>query len=166
MVIAIILLLLAIALPNFWRAQMAARQAAAQVTLREIQTAEATYAATYGQGYSTSLAKLGPPASGTPASSDAAGLLGTVLANGQDGAYRFTYIPGSLINGKIQTYTLKAEPSQPCVSGYAYYGFNSNGETTAGTLVSSLQPDTPAEVVARVLGGSGGSNLLNCGMGP
>jgi type II secretory pathway pseudopilin PulG len=164
-VIAIILILLAIELPNLWRTQMAARQAAAQVSLREIQTAEVTYASTYGHGYSTSLAKLGPPPPNTPGSAQAAGMLDSLLAKGRKGAYQFIYIPGPLIDGKVRAYTLKAVPSQPCVSASAFYSLDANGATTAGTFVSSLQPETPAEVVARVLGGNAEANLLNCGVG-
>ncbi len=165
-VVAIILVLMAIELPNLWRARMAASQAAAEVSLKEIQAAEATYAATYGQGFSTSLAQLGPPPPHAPASSEAAGLLNSLLAKGQQGAYDFVYIPGQMVQGKAQTYTVKAVPSQPCVSAYAYYNLNSNGVTTQGTLVSSLQPETPADILARILGGSSDSQLFNCGMSP
>ncbi len=145
---------------------MVASQAAAEVTLRDIQVAEATYASTYGYGYSTSLAELGPPPPHTLASSAAAGLLDSSLASGRNGAYRFIYLPGPEVNGKVLTYTIKAVPSQPCVSGTAYYSLNANGETTAQNLLSSLQPETPAQVLAYVLGGGSGAQMLNCGVGP
>src|SRR5271154_460062 len=58
-VVAIILIIAAIAIPNLLRARIAANEASAVGSTRSIVTAEVTYSSTWGTGYSTNLAKLG-----------------------------------------------------------------------------------------------------------
>ena|ERR1700704_292456 len=60
-VVAIILIIAAIAVPNLLRSRMAANQAAAVATLRNINNSQATYISTFGQvGYADTFIKLGP----------------------------------------------------------------------------------------------------------
>lgn len=60
-VVAIILIIAAIAIPNLLRSRMAANQAAAVATLRNTNNAQATYISTYSSvGYSDTFVKLGP----------------------------------------------------------------------------------------------------------
>jgi type IV pilus assembly protein PilA len=76
-VVAIILILAAIAIPNYLDSKMRSNEASAVGSLRQIGTAQNTYILTYPEvGYSTTLGNLGP---GNPASSSAAGLLDDVL---------------------------------------------------------------------------------------
>jgi prepilin-type N-terminal cleavage/methylation domain-containing protein len=66
-VVAIILIIAAIAIPNLLRSRIAANQASAVGSLRTINTAEATFASTFNVGYSGTLAALGPvTGGGTP----------------------------------------------------------------------------------------------------
>src|SRR5579859_756222 len=59
-VVAIILVIAAIAVPSLLKSRIAANDAAAAATVRSINTAEASYVVTFpGQGY-TGLAQLGP----------------------------------------------------------------------------------------------------------
>jgi prepilin-type N-terminal cleavage/methylation domain-containing protein len=89
-VVAIILVIAAIAIPNMLRARISANEASAVASLRTISTAETTYASTYPTvGYTCSLTELGPPASGSAYSSSAAGILDSVLASGQKAGYQF-----------------------------------------------------------------------------
>jgi type IV pilus assembly protein PilA len=63
-VVAIILIIAAIAVPNLLRSRMAANQGAAVATLRNINNSQATYISQYGSiGYADTFVKLGP---GTP----------------------------------------------------------------------------------------------------
>src|SRR3954463_6172591 len=64
-VVAIILIIAAIAIPNLLRSRMMANQSAAVSTLRNINNSQAAYLASYsaGVGYANTMAKLGP---GTP----------------------------------------------------------------------------------------------------
>jgi len=60
-VVAIILIIAAIAIPNLLRARIAANEASAVSSLRTINTAEVTYSTTYPTvGYAATLAILGP----------------------------------------------------------------------------------------------------------
>jgi len=89
-VVAIILTLAAIAIPNFLRSRIAANESAAVANLRRISTAEIAYSSTYPNiGYTCSLTDLGPPASGNPMTSTAAGVLDAVLASGGKQGYSF-----------------------------------------------------------------------------
>src|SRR5437868_6263434 len=66
-VVAIILIIAAIAIPNLLRARIAANESSAAASVRTIATAELTYETSY-QAYAPSLAALGPPAAtGCPA---------------------------------------------------------------------------------------------------
>ncbi len=77
-VVAIILIIAAIAIPNLLRSRIAANEASAVGSLRTINTAEVTYASTFPDaGFAQTLTALGP-ATGTPTSA-AAGLLDSVL---------------------------------------------------------------------------------------
>src|SRR5689334_11972911 len=64
-VVAIILLIAAIAIPNLLRSRMAANESAAVATLRNIHNAQAAYSIQFGAsvGFANTLQKLGP---GTP----------------------------------------------------------------------------------------------------
>ena len=60
-VVAIILIIAAIAIPNLLRAKIAANQSAAVGTLRTISSAEETFSSTYSDGFTTDLFQLGGP---------------------------------------------------------------------------------------------------------
>src|SRR5690242_19383364 len=87
-VVAIILIIITIALPKLSRARMFSQEAAAIAAMRTIHTAEAQYYSTYGR-YATSLAELGPPASGN-ANASAADMIGNDLAQGEKSGYKFS----------------------------------------------------------------------------
>ena len=64
-VVAIILIIAAIAIPNLLRARISANDSAAAATIRTINTAEVTYSTTYvASGYANTFTKLGPDAAG------------------------------------------------------------------------------------------------------
>ena len=92
-VVAIILIIAAIAIPNLMRAKIAANQSAAVGSLRTISSAEATFSSTYNDGYTLTLAALGGAPGVAPVCMVNAELIDEVL--GQDPAtksgYTFTY---------------------------------------------------------------------------
>src|ERR1700687_5557909 len=100
-VVAIILIIAAIAIPNLLRSRIAANQASAVGSLRTLNTAEITYASTFNVGYSTALGGVAPHAVGTNPTSTAAGLVDSVLAGGSKSGYSFTYTPGAPVGGRI-----------------------------------------------------------------
>lgn len=66
-VVAIILVIAGIAIPNLMRSRQKANEAAAVSTLRTLHTSQASYNATYGElaGFAPSLLSLGPNPGGT-----------------------------------------------------------------------------------------------------
>jgi type IV pilus assembly protein PilA len=88
-VVAIILIIAAIAIPNLLRARMAANEASAVASIRTINTGMVTYNSTYPTvGFATSLAVLGGTAPCTPSSTTAC-LVDSVLASGTKSGYNF-----------------------------------------------------------------------------
>src|SRR6202167_6472485 len=77
-VMAIILIIAAIAIPNLLRARMAANEASAVGSIRTINTSAVTYNSTYGM-YPVGLVKLADVTAGTHPSSTSADLLDPVL---------------------------------------------------------------------------------------
>jgi type IV pilus assembly protein PilA len=105
-VVAIILIIAAIAIPNLLRSKMAANEASAVASLRTLNTSIVSYSTTYSTD-PPNLASLGPAA--TP-SSTAADLVDNLL--GVDPAvksgYTITYTAGGTT--PIVSYTLVASP--------------------------------------------------------
>jgi prepilin-type N-terminal cleavage/methylation domain-containing protein len=96
-VIAIILIILAVAMPRLSKSRMYAQEMAALQAIKAIHQAETIYYSTYGK-YGESLAALGPPTSGAggPAAAD---LIQEDLASGEKQGYKFvlTATPGGYI---------------------------------------------------------------------
>ena len=117
-VVAIILIIAAIAIPNLLRSRIAANEASAVGSLRTLNTAEVTYNSTYpSTGFATTLAQLGPPASSsTSASSSAAGLIDSNLAGGTKSGYSF-----APMNASSTAYQFKADPLTPGTTGQRYF---------------------------------------------
>jgi prepilin-type N-terminal cleavage/methylation domain-containing protein len=121
-VVAIILIIAAIAIPSLIRSRIAANQASAIQSLRVLGTSEVTYSAIYGNGYSSTLAALGPPPDGAIASASAAGLIDEVLTGGYKSGYNFSYTPTLLdATGRYDGYTFLGTPQQVGVTGVDYY---------------------------------------------
>ena len=121
-VVAIILVIAAIAIPNLMRSRIAANQASAIESCRMINTAEVAYYTSYGIGFSSSLIQLAPPAPGVLTTSSAAGYLDSVLAGGVKSGYLYAYTPTALDPaGHYQHYSVNTNPSQPGISGTLYY---------------------------------------------
>ena len=88
-VVAIILIIAAIAIPNLLRSKMAANEASAVSSLRTYNTAIVSYQTTYSTDPSTNLSELGPA---TAPSSTAADLVDNLLgvASPTKSGYIFT----------------------------------------------------------------------------
>ena len=128
-VITVILILAALAIPHFMRARAAANTAAAEATVRTIQAAEILYSVTYDTGFSPSLKSLGGLPGGST-NSGSAGLIDELLASGEKAGYTYTYIPGPAKDGKISDFEIVAIPVQPCISGlHAFVVSASRGNT-------------------------------------
>ncbi len=111
-VVAIILIIAAIAIPNLLRSRMAANEASAVGSMRTINTAEVTYNSTYNTGFSPDLGSLGGAAPCTPLVTQAClidQVLATATAAGTTkSGYYFEYTAGA---GTVPaTYTLGGRP--------------------------------------------------------
>ena len=88
-VIAIILIILSIALPQMSKSRMHAQEMAAIKTLNTINTTEIQYQSQFGK-FATAIAQLGPPPSGGGEGPEAAGLISGNLASGTSSGYNYT----------------------------------------------------------------------------
>jgi len=90
-VVAIILIIAAIAIPNLLRARMAANESSAVSSIRTINTGEITYMSAYPTvGYATALSNLGGTSNPCTASATSACLIDSVLSQGVKSGYSFT----------------------------------------------------------------------------
>jgi type IV pilus assembly protein PilA len=124
-VVAIILVIAAIAIPNYLRARMSANEAAAASYVRTITTASVVYNSTYDNGFPPTLAALGPPAGGgNTATCDTANLIDEVVAAGVKGGYSYAL-------------TGVGAPVNPAGSGCSNPGYNNYLVTAVPTSVGS-----------------------------
>jgi type IV pilus assembly protein PilA len=117
-VVAIILTIAAIAIPNLLRSRMSAQEAAAATTMRNIGNSQAAFIASYGAvGYATSLQQLGP---GAPCDQTHAclvdELVGCASAPCIKGGYEYY-----LISATPADYTATATPRSWAISGSQNY---------------------------------------------
>jgi type IV pilus assembly protein PilA len=118
-VVAIILVIAAIAIPNLLRSRLAANEASAAATLRTLNTSELLYSTSYGS-FSPTLVAMGPPAGGCPITyipvATAACLIDPVLAKDpvQKNGYTVTYTPAGT---PPSTYTITALPNAVGLTG-------------------------------------------------
>src|SRR2546426_5788976 len=89
-VVAIILIIAAIAIPNLLRSKMAANEASAVGSIRTLNTSQVTYSSTYGTGYALALTNLGGLVSPCTATAAQACLIDPVLSTGIKSGYTFT----------------------------------------------------------------------------
>src|ERR1700730_19132990 len=106
-VVAVIMVIAGIAIPNFIRSKMRANEAVAVANIRTISTASVVYNTTYGVGFAPSLVALG----GNPATPSAAqaGLIDSVLSTGVKSGFNFTYTVLAVdVNGNRQADSVNA----------------------------------------------------------
>ena len=112
-VVAIILIIAAIAIPNLLRSKIAANESSAVGSVRTIGTAEVTYSSSWGTGYALALANLGGAAPCTQATAAAACLIDPLLSTAPftKSGYLFnaggTLLVGAVYNG----FEVNATPS-------------------------------------------------------
>ncbi|HYA26329.1 MAG TPA: prepilin-type N-terminal cleavage/methylation domain-containing protein [Terriglobales bacterium] len=134
-VVAIILIIAAIAIPNLLRARIAANESSAVQSIRTMNTAEVTYQSTYPNiGFSSTIPVLGPSAASgctTPTSTNAC-LLDWVLSQATAAAtpksgYYFTVGATSSGGGIVVDYTFNGMPAAAGQSGVRGFCSNSDG---------------------------------------
>jgi len=119
-VVAIILIIAAIAIPNLLRSKIAANESSAVGSTRTIGTAEVTYSSSWGVGYSPTLQALGGTAVPCVASSTSACLIDQLLsaATPIKSGYQFN-AAGTLpdVNGINNGFEVNAWPTNVQTTG-------------------------------------------------
>jgi len=142
-VVAIILIIAAIAIPNLLRARISANEASAVASCRTMNTASITYNSSYGT-YPATLSALGPSNGATPTSSSA-DLLDQVLAPtggvnaSTKSGYTFTYASATPFN----TYTLNADPQVSNQTGVRHFFSDQSGVVRVNLTVAAAVTDSP-----------------------
>jgi type IV pilus assembly protein PilA len=124
-VLAIILTICAIAIPNLQSARIAANQASAVSSLRTINGSAITYSLTYpDSGFPASLAAMGGAQPCTASDANAC-LLDEVLASGTKGGYTFVWTSDG--NAPSVGYTITATPVTAGGSGKIMFCSDQSG---------------------------------------
>ena len=161
-VVAIILIIAAIAIPNLLRARIAANEAAAVGTLRTMNTASVSYSSTWQNGFPPDLLSLGGVV-GT-ATCTAANQLDNVLAvanpatkSGYTFNYNGTtaYTPTACGSPGWQTYAISAAPITPGTTGQRGFCTDESGvihyDSTGVGAASTAATDVACEAVPTVI---------------
>jgi type IV pilus assembly protein PilA len=144
-VVAIILIIAAIAIPNLLRARIAANEASAVASLRTLNTAQISYNSSYPTvGFATSISALAGTTC-TPPTSAGACLIDTQLASGTKSGYSFALSGTS--GTPNSTYTFIASALTPNQTGVRYFcsfadavvRFSATSLTTCTSGVAPLQ---------------------------
>jgi type IV pilus assembly protein PilA len=125
-VVAIILIIMAIAVPNFLRSRLQANESAAVGALRTLNTAQISYNSSYPTvGFATTLTNLGDGGTATncggttaPTSTSAC-LIDSALETGTKSGYSFAL--SGATGTPTATYQLISSPIQPGTTGNRYF---------------------------------------------
>ena len=138
--VAILLVIAAIAIPNLLHSKLSANEASAMGSLRMLNTSCGTYARIYG-GYPKSLSSLGP---GNPANSASADLIDETLASGGKSGYVFTYTAGAAdVKGNVLSYSISASPATPGGAGGRAFFTDQSGVIRANRAGLANASSTP-----------------------
>lgn len=143
-VVAIILIIAAIAIPDLLKSRQAAQQASAVGSLRTINTSEVTYASTYGTGFSLNMDQLDHQ-NVTPSTVNAAGLIDNALAAGIKSGYSFSYSSTCTTVGTTQQcnyYSITANPLGGVGNGNFYFT-DSSGVIRQNNSQTATSTDNP-----------------------
>ncbi len=136
-VIAIILIILSVALPQMSKSRMHAQEMAAIEELSTINKAEIQYYSQFNN-YATTLSQLGPPASsGAPDGPQSANLIPGSLASGVSGGYNFTVTPSP------QGYGISAVPKAFGSTGRRTFFTDQSGVTRQNWGQDPATPNSP-----------------------
>ncbi len=144
-VVAIILIIAAIAIPNLLRARISANEASAVSSLRTMNTACISYDTSYGQ-FPPLQADMGPLSGGaTTPSSTQADLLDSVLAvtaatTGKSG-YTLTYL--AVGSAPVSGYTINADPVTQNGTGVRHFFTDQSAVIRANPSATASVSDSP-----------------------
>jgi type IV pilus assembly protein PilA len=142
-VVTIILIIAAIAIPNLMKAKIQGNETAAVGALKTLTESSTMYSNTYG-GFPHAISDLGPGGSGTASTSTSADLIDSGLASGVKSGYKFTFAVVAMDPaGNVQSYTITAVPVTPGTTGQRSFFTDTSGTIHAspsGVADSSSPP--------------------------
>ena len=142
-VVTIILIIAAIAIPNLMRSKIAANEATAVEALRTLNSTALMYSTTYG-GFPHAISDMGPAGGSPNPSSSAADLIDSVLATGIKSGYKFTF---SVVTtdpaGNVLSYAIAASPVIPGTTGQRSFFTDQSGTIRASANGSADASSTP-----------------------
>jgi type IV pilus assembly protein PilA len=140
-VVAIILIIAAIAIPNLLRSRIAANEASAVGSIRTINTSEVTYASTYPNVGFATLDALG----GAGGSATGAGLLDSVLASAVKSGYVFAVVTGGASGtGPATIYSVQGDP-QNSQTGQRHFYSDQSGVIRYNVSQQASASDSPLQ---------------------
>jgi prepilin-type N-terminal cleavage/methylation domain-containing protein len=144
-VVAIILIIAAIAIPNLVRARISSNEAAAVHNTRSVATAEIQYNSAYPAiGYASQLSNLGTPTAGctVPASSNAC-IIDSSLSSGTKQGYFFTAAASGAAGLPTSQFEEGSAPASPSTGNRSFCAIED-----AVVRVSSTDPNAPVQGTA------------------
>ena len=147
-VVAIILVIAAIAIPSLLRAKMRASETSAVGSLKAINVAQVEYSTTYGVGFANSLGALATPVGGCVGGATVlqACLLDSNLGSGTKSGYEVGVVAsggGGIITNPYQQFDSIAKPTVPGSSGISTFCGDESGvlrSDPTGALFTSAVP--------------------------
>lgn len=134
-VVAIILIIAAIAIPNLLRARIAANESSAVASVRTLNTAQISYNSAYPTvGFGATLAVLGGTSCAPPTSTGAC-LIDTQLQSGTKSGYSFAM--SGVTGTPASTYQVIATPLAPNQTGTRYFCSFADAVVRANTVAIS-----------------------------
>ena len=144
-VVAIILIIAAIAIPNLMRARMSANESSAVGSVRSINTAEISYNAAYSNlGFATSLPYLGGPAGAACVPSSSSGcFIDSSLSAGTKSGYVFSLAIGTsaAVGGITPSYSISATPVTPNQTGTRFFCSFEDAVVRSSTALPTMPCD-------------------------
>jgi type IV pilus assembly protein PilA len=143
-VVAIILIIAAIAIPNLLKARISANESSAVGTVRTISTGTVQYAAQCPNlGFPAAVANMGPG----PGDCTGAGIIDAVIVGGSKSGYNFAYAPGAPnAAGVITTYTYNADPIPPRgITGQRSFFLDQSGVIRYNQNAAATVADAPLQ---------------------
>jgi type IV pilus assembly protein PilA len=169
-VVAVILIIAAIAIPNLLHAKIAANEAAAAEVIRTITTASVTYSSTYGNGYPATLANLdGPP--GGVSTCDLSVLMDSIIAVAPNRKSGFTFaytavgtpvtaVPGCTLPGS-NAYLVTATPISEFVTGIRSFCRDEPGTLHCDTTGAAAGSPNACETLPALIHNSSPSSSIS-----
>ena len=142
-VVAIILIIAAIAIPNLLKARISANESSAVGTMRSVSTAAVQYSAQCpALGFPANITVLGPG----PGDCTGAGIIDAVQVTNTKSGYNFAYAAGAAnAAGVVTGYTYNADPINRGITGQRSFFLDQSGVIRYNQTAAAAVGDLPLQ---------------------